>query len=159
MSQPTGPPRWLGLAGWIAVSFIPAWFGTQFTAPEWYQQLDRPTWAPPGSLFGPVWTFLYASMGVAAWLIWVKAGFRRGALPVGLFLLQLIPNALWSWLFFGLNRMDLALADIVILWVLIVATIAAFWRVHRLAALLLVPYLAWVSFATALNFALWQMNP
>lgn len=153
-----GATRWIGLALWLAVSFIPAWFGQQFTASEWYQQLDRPSWAPPGWLFGPVWTFLYATMGVAAWLVWVERGFERAAGPLGLFLVQLIPNAAWSWLFFGLERMGIAFADIVLLWLLIIATIAAFWRVHRLAALLLVPYLLWVTYAAALNLSLWQMN-
>jgi translocator protein len=158
LSRVTGAPRWIGLAGWIALCFLPAWFGQQFTAAEWYQQLNRPGWAPPTEVFGPVWTILYTAMGVAAWLVWSRTGLRDGALPLGLFVLQLVPNALWSWLFFGLNRMELALADIVVLWVLIAATMVAFWRVHRVAALLLVPYLLWVSYATALNAALWQLN-
>jgi translocator protein len=159
MSRLGGAARWAGLAGWLVISFVPAWFGQQFTAPEWYQQLDRPGWAPPSWIFGPVWTTLYALMGISAWLVWVERGFRAGAVALGLFLLQLVANGAWSWIFFGLQRMDLALIEIVVLWVLILATILAFWRIHRLAAVLLLPYLAWVSFATALNAALWQMNP
>ncbi|CAN5818897.1 hypothetical protein BH23GEM6_BH23GEM6_08590 [soil metagenome] len=98
-------------------------------------------------------------MGIAAWLVWLQGGFARAALPLGLFLLQLIPNGAWSWLFFGLRRMDLALIDITLLWLLILATVIAFWRVRRIAGLLLLPYLAWVSYATALNLALLQLNP
>jgi len=158
LSRPTGWIRWAGLAGWLAISFVPAWLGTQVTSPEWYQQLNQPTWAPPTSLFGPVWTVLYVLMAIAAWLVWLEGGFARAALPLGLYLLQLVPNAAWSWFFFGLERMDLALIDIVILWLLILATMIAFWRVRKLAGLLLLPYLAWVSFATALNFALLQLN-
>jgi tryptophan-rich sensory protein len=98
-------------------------------------------------------------MGIAAWLVWRADGFRaaRGALT--LFLVQLAPNALWSWLFFGWHRGALAFADILLLWVLIVVTLIAFWRVRALAGALLVPYLLWVSFASALNYAVWQLNP
>ena len=98
-------------------------------------------------------------MGVAAWLVWRTGGFRAHKSALGLFLLQLAVNALWSWLFFSWHRGALALADIVLLWVLIVATIGAFWRVRPLAGILLVPYLLWVSFAAALNLSVWQLNP
>ncbi|CAN5718567.1 tryptophan-rich sensory protein [soil metagenome] len=159
MSRPQGWVRWVGLLGWVAISFVPAWIGQQATSPDWYQQLDQPAWAPPTFLFGPVWTLLYALMGFAAWLVWLEGGFARAIVPLGIFLVQLVPNAAWSILFFGMRRMDLALLDIVLLWLLIVATILTFFRIRRLAGLLLLPYLAWVTFATALNFALWQMNP
>jgi len=158
LTRPEGWRRWAGLAAWLAVSFVPAWFGTQFTSPEWYQQLNQPGWAPPPALFGPVWTVLYALMGTAAWLVWLEGGFARASLPLSLFLVQLVPNAAWSWLFFGLRRMDLALIDIALLWLLIVATIVAFGKVRKLAGLMLLPYLAWVSFATALNLALLRLN-
>ena len=149
---------WLGLAGWVALPFVAAWFGSRFTASEWYASLDRPSWAPPSWLFGPVWTALYLAMGIAAWLVWKDRGFARARGALLLFLAQLLLNALWSWIFFGLREMGAALVEIVVLWLLIAATIAAFWRHSRPAALLLVPYLAWVTFATALNFALWRMN-
>jgi translocator protein len=156
-SSPAGA-RWLALAGWIALSFVPALIGQQVSSPDWYRTLDRPAWSPPSAVFGPVWTALYAAMGVAAWLVWRERARRAVGAALTLFVLQLVPNAAWSWLFFGLNRMDLAFADIVLLWVLIVAMIAAFWSIRRLAALLLVPYLLWVTFAAALNLALWRMN-
>jgi translocator protein len=147
---------WLGLIVWIAVPFAAAWIGGRVTDPSWYLELRRPAWAPPGWLFGPVWTALYLLMGVAAWRVWRRAGFDGAALP--LFLVQLALNAAWSWLFFGLRRPDLAFAEIVVLWLLILATLRAFLKVDRPAGWLLAPYLAWVTYAAALNFALWRMN-
>jgi translocator protein len=155
----TSTRRWLGLAGWIAVSFSASLVGGLVTDPDFYQSLDRPAWAPPSWLFGPVWSVLYLLLGVAAWLVWRRGGFgaARGALV--LFLAQHVMNALWSWLFFGVQDAALAFAGIAVLWVLIAATIAAFTRHSRAAAVLLVPYILWVSYAAALNFALWRMNP
>jgi tryptophan-rich sensory protein len=98
-------------------------------------------------------------MGIAAWLVWREGGWRRQRGVLGLFVLQLAFNALWSWLFFGWHRGALAFADIVLLWLLIVATVIGFWRVRPLAGALLLPYLAWVGFATALNYAVWHLNP
>jgi benzodiazapine receptor len=151
----------LGLVGWLVIAFIGAAIGAaaSINASSFYTQLVLPEWAPPSSLFGPVWTVLYALMGVAAWLVWRVDGFRaaRGALT--LFLVQLALNALWSWLFFGWHRGALAFADILLLWVFVVVTLIAFWRVRALAGALLVPYLLWVSFASALNYAVWQLNP
>ncbi len=110
-------------------------------------------------MFGPVWTVLYILMGLAVWLVWREAGAaaRRGAL--GLYVVQLVLNALWSVLFFHERRGALALVDVLALWVLIVATGVAFWRVRSLSAALLVPYLLWVSFACALNYSVWRLNP
>lgn len=149
----------LGLAGWLFVAFIAAGIGAvaSLDAPVFYGQLDKPSWAPPPGVFGPVWSVLYTLMGVAAWLVWRAPGSQRGALT--LFAVQLVVNALWSWLFFAWHRGALATVEMLLLWVLIVATIVAFWRVRRLAALLLVPYLAWVTFASALSWTLWQRNP
>ena len=110
-------------------------------------------------VFGPVWTVLYAVMGIAAWLVWRVGGFRAARTALTLFLVQLAVNALWSWLFFGWQLGGAAFADIALLWVLIVATLVAFWRVRPLAGVLLVPYLLWVSFAFALNYSVWQLNP
>jgi tryptophan-rich sensory protein len=149
------------LAGWLGVTFVAAAIGAaaSVNAGAFYAQLVRPEWAPPAWLFGPVWTVLYLAIGIAAWLVWRVGGFRaaRGALT--LFLAQLALNALWSWLFFGWHRGALAFADILLLWALIIATLIAFWRVRVLAGCLLVPYLLWVSFASVLNHAVWQLNP
>lgn len=98
-------------------------------------------------------------MGVAAWLVWRKHGFSGAATALTLFCIQLLANALWTWLFFVWHRGALSLAEILMLWLLIAATIVAFYRLHRLAALMLLPYLAWVSFASALTFSLWRSNP
>ncbi|HEX6297598.1 MAG TPA: TspO/MBR family protein [Burkholderiales bacterium] len=146
------------LAGWLAASFAAAALGAVATrqAPEFYAQLARPDWAPPGWLFGPVWTVLYAMMGIAAWRVWRKAGFGSA---LYLFLAQLALNALWSWLFFAWRLGAAAFAEVVVLWALIAATLAAFLRIDRLAGALLVPYLAWVSFAAALTYAVWRANP
>lgn len=119
----------------------------------------RPDWAPPGSVFGPVWTVLYVLMGIAAWLVWRVAGFRAARPALTLFVLQLALNALWSWLFFSWHRGDIAFAEVVLLWAFIAATMIAFWRIRPLAGALLVPYLLWVTFATVLNYALWRLNP
>ena len=124
-------------------------------AGAFYQQLARPAWAPPGWFFAPVWTVLYAFMGVAAWLVWR----RRAYGPIALFVVQLSLNALWTWLFFAWRQGALSFVAILLLWALIAATMAAFWRVRRAAAALLAPYLAWVGFAAALTYAVWQRNP
>lgn len=150
-----------GLMAWLLASFMAAAIGAaaSMDAAPFYAQLLRPDWAPPASVFGPVWSALYALMGIAAWLVWRTSGPRAARLPLSLFLTQLAINALWSWLFFKWHRGALAFADILLLWVLILATLMAFWRVRVLAAVLLIPYLLWVSFAAALNYAVWQLNP
>jgi benzodiazapine receptor len=153
--------RILGFAGWFAVSFAASAVGAvaSIQAKTFYGQLAQPSWAPPSSVFGPVWTILYALMAVAAWLVWCSGGFRVHRNALFLFVSQLILNALWSWLFFAWHRGGWAFADIVLLWVLIAATINSFWRVRPLAGALLIPYLLWVSFASALNYSVWQLNP
>lgn len=151
----------LGLAGWLFATFVTGGIGAiaSVSAASFYGQLSQPSWAPPAWLFGPVWTALYILMGIAAWLVWRKYGFRGASTALKLFVAQLFVNALWTWLFFVWRHGALSLAEIAVLWLLIAATILAFWRLHRLAALLLVPYLAWVSFATALTASLWRLNP
>jgi tryptophan-rich sensory protein len=146
------------LAGWLAACFAAALIGAMATrhAPEFYGALVRPDWAPPAWIFAPVWTTLYALMGVAAWRVWRKAGWGT---PIGLFCAQLVLNALWSWLFFAWRMGAAAFGEIVLLGLLIAATLAAFWRIDRLAGALLLPYLAWVGFATALTWAVWRANP
>jgi translocator protein len=149
--------RWIGLVVWIGLSLLAGVVGSQFQPGEWYATLAKPSWNPPSWVFAPVWTTLYALMGVAAWLVWDP---HRGAAQTALtlFVLQLIANAAWSWLFFGLQSPFLAFIDIVVLWLLIIATTLAFRRLRPIAAALLLPYLAWVTFAAALNYQIWRLN-
>ncbi|MFL0349127.1 TspO/MBR family protein [compost metagenome] len=151
----------VGLIGWVFITFVAAALGARasISAAEFYGDLTLPAWAPPASVFGPVWTVLYALMALAAWLVWRQGGWRAATPALALYLLQLALNVLWSWLFFGWKQGALAFADILLLLVLIVATVVAFHRVRPAAAWLLLPYLAWVAFASALNFAVWQANP
>jgi benzodiazapine receptor len=153
--------QFLGLVTWLVVSFIAAGIGgaASIHAGSFCARLVRPEWAPPSFVFGPVWTVLYALMGIAAWLVWRIDGFRAARGAFSLFLIQLALNAIWSWLFFGWHRGALAFADIILLWTAIMGTMVAFWRVRALAGALLVPYLLWVSFASVLNYAVWQLNP
>lgn len=148
----------IGLLGWLLVAFATAAVGAiaSVDAASFYAQLNKPSWAPPGWVFAPVWSTLYALMGIAAWLVWRSPGSNRVAL--GLFVAQLGANALWSWLFFAWHRGALAAVEVLVLLVLIIATIAAFWPRSRLAAALLVPYVLWVSFASALTWAVWRSN-
>ena len=161
MASLTKQKQIVGLVGWLIVSFIAAAIGgaASIQAGPFYTQLVRPDWAPPPSIFGPVWTVLYVLMGIAAWLVWRIGGFRAAKSALTLFLVQLALNALWSWLFFGWHRGAFAFADILLLWALIVATLISCWRIRPLAGALLVPYLLWVSFASALNYSVWQLNP
>ncbi len=151
----------LGLLGWLAISFAAAALGglASADAGAFYQMLIRPGWAPPSWLFAPAWTFLYLLMGIAAWVVWREDGFRKAAFALTLFLVQLAANALWTWLFFVWHLGAFAFGEIVILWLLILGTVIAFWRVRPLAGALLFPYLAWVTFASALTYSVWQRNP
>jgi benzodiazapine receptor len=148
----------IALLAWVGLCFLTAWIGSQFSPGEWYAQLQKPSWTPPGYLFGPVWSVLYLSMGVAAWLVWRRAGFSGARLALTLFVVQLVLNGMWSWIFFGMQRPGLAFAEILVLWLMILATMLAFWRVSSTAGMLFLPYLAWVSFATFLNYSIWQLN-
>ena len=147
----------IGLVVWLVLSFGAAWAGSRFGPSEWFTALRKPSWNPPNWVFGPVWTLLYALMAVAAWLVWKKAGWSA-APALGLFVFQLVINALWTWIFFGLQRPGWAVVDIVALWLAILGTAVAFWFKDRIAAALLLPYLAWVSFAAVLNWTLWRLN-
>src|SRR5688572_4952318 len=149
----------LGFVAWLAVVFAAASIGAiaSIDADTFYGQLQKPSWAPPASVFGPVWSALYALMGVSAWLVWRKPHATRHAL--WLFFGQLAANALWSWLFFAWHQGALAFIDVLALLVLIAATIVSFWRLNRLAAVLLMPYILWVAFACALTWAVWRANP
>jgi benzodiazapine receptor len=148
----------IGAVGWLVLTFTAAALGAKFLPDEWYAQLKKPTWNPPNSVFAPVWTTLYLLMAAAAWLVWRRYGLGGALVPLILFVVQLLLNAAWTWLFFGLHRIRGALIDIVILWVMILATLSFFLKLSLLAGILLMPYLAWVSFAAALNWTIWRIN-
>ncbi len=152
------PFSWLGLAAWVALPFSASLTGILFPPGPWYDSLNTPPWTPPDWLFGPAWTYLYASMGLAAFLVWRSGGGFRARFALGLFLFQLALNAGWTPLFFGLHAMGWALAEILVLLAAAAATVAAFFRLRRASGILLLPYLAWLTYASALNAALWRMN-
>lgn len=158
-----GRRRWGVLAALLAVVFAVALAGSWVTLPKiltWYAGLAKPSFSPPNALFGPVWTVLYAMMAVAAWRVWIApADAAERQMALALFWLQLVLNALWSPVFFGFQRPGLALAVIVLLWIAIVATTIRFFRIDALAGWLLIPYLAWVTFASVLNGAIVRLNP
>jgi benzodiazapine receptor len=149
------------LAFWLLVSFAAGAIGAiaSMNAADFYGRLERPAWAPPSWLFGPVWSVLYCLMGISAWLVWQKRRLADSALPYVLFLTQLVANALWTWIFFAWRQGQWAFIEILVLAALIIATLLSFRAIKPLAAWLLVPYLGWVSFASALTFAIWRLNP
>jgi tryptophan-rich sensory protein len=169
-------PPVVGIVTAILVAELAGVIGSLFTIPAiptWYAALVKPALAPPNWIFGPVWTILYALMGIAAFLAWrqrERTGIASGrsavgprndsrvSVAIGVFVLQLVLNVLWSAIFFGLRNPGAAFIEIVILWLAILATIFAFVRVSRPAAYLLIPYLAWVSFAAYLNYRIWALN-
>jgi tryptophan-rich sensory protein len=153
-----GASGWIGLVVWIAIVAAVAAFGGQFTTGQWYQELNKPEWNPPNWIFGPVWTVLYILMAISAWLVWLRRKVQPVYAALAAFIVQLLLNGAWSWLFFGEHRMDIAFAEIVVLDLMILVTIILFWRIRSLAAILLLPYIAWVSFAAFLNFTIWQLN-
>lgn len=148
----------LGLAFWVALTFGVAAFGSQFQPGDWYAHLAKPTWTPPGWVFGPVWGVLYIFMSVSAWLVWRQRSKTPVAVPLIFYLTQLAFNGAWSWLFFGRQWIGLALIDLIALVILVAITVELFQRVQKTAGFLLIPYLLWISFATALNFQIWRMN-
>ncbi len=151
----------LALVVFVALAFAAAAVGGLSAAGgagDWYHSLRRPSWSPPDWIFGPVWTVLYATIGVSGWLIWRERGSARVDPALTLWAVQLVLNAAWTWLFFGLHRPGLAFVDIVALVIAIAATIVLFGRVSHLAAVMLIPYLVWVCFAAALNGTIWHLN-
>ena len=149
------------LIAFLLASFTAAAIGNLFTADgvrEWYPTLAKPGWTPPSWVFGPVWTVLYVCIGVAGWWVWRQVGFARARGAMLLFGVQLVLNALWSVLFFGMRQPGWALVEIIVLWGAILGTTIAFARHTRVGAGLLIPYLLWVTFASALNFELWRLN-
>ena len=147
-----------GAVGWLILTFGAAAIGARFLPDEWYRGLKKPAWNPPNWVFGPVWTVLYLLMAAAAWLIWRKYEIAAAIVPLSFFVLQLALNAAWSWLFFGRHEPGAAFIDLLALWVVILVTIILFWAREPLAGILLLPYLAWVSFAGALNGTIWRLN-
>ncbi|TWU28958.1 TspO/MBR family protein [Novipirellula artificiosorum] len=153
--------RWIGLAIFIGICLGAGGIGAIATTSEiesWYKTIETPSWNPPDYVFGPVWTTLFIMMAVAAWRVWKQEGFKPAATPLTLFAAQLGLNVAWSWVFFGMHQPGWAFVEIVILWLAIVATTVAFFRRSKVAGGLMLPYLAWVSFASVLNFAIWRMN-
>ena len=148
--------HWPSLLLFILVVAAAALFGAQFEPGDWYDGLAKPSWNPPYSVFGPVWTVLYLGIAIAGWLVWTDA--RRVNAALMLWIVQLLLNAAWSWLFFGIHAMRIALIDIVALLVTIIAFIVVARRSNAVASWLFVPYALWVAFATALNAAIWRMN-
>ncbi len=152
---------WIGIVVLVLLTALTAVLGSlaSVSAPAFYEELAQPSWSPPPSVFGPVWTALYATMAIAASLVWRERA-RPGARgAIGLYVAQLALNAPWSWIFFAWRSGTWAVVEIAVLWLAIVGTVVAFWRVRPLAGALLLPYLAWVTFAAALTFTLWRMNP
>lgn len=151
----------LGLLAWLALSLLAGGLGAvaSVDAASFYAQLNQPAWAPPAGVFGPVWSVLYVLMAIAAWLVWREADTPARGTALVVFVLQLAVNALWSWLFFAWHLGAWAFADVLLLLALIGVTIVLFRRVRPLAAWLLLPYLAWVAFASALTWSVWRANP
>jgi tryptophan-rich sensory protein len=152
---------WLGLAVFLVLCFAAAGIGGAVTTPKidtWYATLVKPSWNPPNWIFGPVWSALYVCMAVAGWLVWRQDGLAGAKMPLTLFAAQLAVNVLWSCIFFGLERPGLACVEVLLLCLAIAATMLTFWRRARIAGILFVPYSAWVSFASVLNFTIWRLN-
>jgi translocator protein len=153
--------HWVSLLIFIAVCLGAGALGSITTTAEikgWYKTIEKPLWNPPDYVFGPVWTTLYVMMGVAAWFVWKSGSANSAILPLVIFGIQLILNVAWSWIFFGMHEIGWAFVEIVVLWLAIAATTAVFFHRSQIAGLLMVPYLLWVSFASILNFAIWQLN-
>ena len=148
----------LWLAFWLILSFLISWFGAQFSTGKWYFELNKPIWTPPGWIFGPVWGLLYLLMAISAWLISRLSNPVLKNQALQLYLLKMIINGLWSYIFFGLKEIGWALIDIAVLELLIIIIAIKFYRINKTAGLLLVPYLLWVSFATILNLKIWILN-
>ncbi len=146
----------LALAGFIVITFCAPLLSIGSMPDAWYEAIQKPAWNPSPKLFGPVWTLLYTLMAIAAWLVWKRVGFSR---PLVLYFVQLALNAAWTPIFFGAHQLGWALIEIVVMWIAILLTLLSFRRVNPKSGWLFVPYLAWVSFATFLNFTLWRLNP
>ncbi|MEJ1994412.1 MAG: tryptophan-rich sensory protein [Limibacillus sp.] len=149
---------YLALFGFIGACTLVAMSGAVFRPGQWYEELDKPDWRPPNWLFGPAWSVLYAMIAVSGWFVWLEVGFSGAVLAFCVYGVQLLLNAAWSGVFFGLRRPDLAFAELLLLWCSILANILVFFPIDAAAGWLLVPYLAWVSFAGLLNYSIWRRN-
>lgn len=157
----TKSAQWIGLLVFVIICLGAAGLGASATTPQidgWYKTLNKPSWNPPSYVFGPVWTTLYVMMAIAAWRVWKQAGLKAARAPLTLFAIQLVLNVAWSWIFFGMHQIGWALVDIGVLWLAILATTLLFFNRSKTAGALMVPYLAWVSFASLLNFTIWKLN-
>jgi translocator protein len=152
----------VALAAFVALTFSAAGIASAFTARSvrtWYPTLRKPSGSPPASYFRPVWTALYFLMTIAAWNVWrVGDGWEGASAAITFFLIQLALNAAWSAIFFGMRSPGLALVEIVLLWAVVLATVILFWRVSPFSGALLLPYLAWVTYAGYLNAGIWRLN-
>jgi translocator protein len=161
LPPPARSPHWGALGVLAVATFSAAALGgfASIQAASYYQSLNQPAWSPPASVFGPVWSVLYTAMCIAAWLVVRAAGVERATPAMALYATQLVLNALWTWLFFRWHQGALAFAEILLLLAAVIATARAFWRIRPLAGMLMLPYIAWVAFATALSLAMWRLNP
>jgi translocator protein len=152
---------WVSLLPFVVVCFVAAGIGslaTRSSVKSWYRELRRPDWTPPDWVFGPVWTALYVMMAISAWLVWRETSAATARSALVLFGIQLVLNVLWSVVFFGLKWVGAAFGEVLLLWMMLIATAVSFYPLSLLAAWLLIPYIAWVGFASYLNFRIWQMN-
>jgi translocator protein len=154
-------PHWraLALLGLATAAAAVAGASASVRAGVFYQQLSKPSWAPPAQVFGPVWSVLYVLMTVAAWMVVRAWGWPRARPAIALYIAQLVLNGLWTWLFFRWRLGGLAVVEILVLWILLLLIVTTFYRVRRLAGVLMLPYLVWVTFAAALTYAVWRRNP
>lgn len=150
---------WLALIPYVVACMAAASTGMIFQPREWYRKLDRPPWTPPDWAFGAVWSVLYCLIAWAAWRVGLRAEAGAAALPLGLFACQITLNTLWSPIFFGLRRPDAAVPVVVLLWISVAAMMLSYFAVDFWAGLAMIPYLVWVTIASALNISVWRRNP
>ncbi len=148
----------IALGAFALLALAAASSGAIFTPDAWYRSMNKPSWTPKDWVFPTVWTPLYVLIAASGWLVWREAGVAGAALPLAVYVLQLVLNAGWSAIFFGMKKPGLAFAEVLALWLAIALNIALFWPISTTAALLLVPYLVWVTIASVLNFQVWRMN-
>lgn len=150
--------NWVGFLVFFALNFVAACSGAFFKPGDWYETLAKPYWRPPNWLFAPAWSVFYLLIAISGYLVWREMGLAGAAGPLALYVGSLMLNAAWSGVFFGMRRPDLAFYELIGLWLSIAAMIVVFVPLQQTAALLLVPYLMWVTFAGALNFSIWRLN-
>lgn len=149
---------YLGYGFFLLLSYSAGVFGAQFEPGYWYEQIQKPAWTPPDVVFPVVWPILYTLMGIAAGMVWNKHGRQNAKAGLLLFCFQLVLNAAWSWLFFGLHLTGTAAFELLMLWITVLATMIAFYRKAPAAGWLMAPYLLWLTYALALNAAIWLLN-